>query len=318
MHSEFDLIRRFFTHPAPGTVLGVGDDAALMRAAPGHELAVSTDMLVGGQHFFLDTDPEKLGHKALAVNLSDMAAMGARPRWALLALALPEPDEAWLSAFARGFMALAAEFHVDLVGGDTTRGPLSLCVTVLGEVPEGKALRRDGAREGDDVWVSGSVGDAALALAYLKRQAVLEPADAAWCLSRLDAPTPRVALGVALRGIAHAAIDVSDGLAADLGHILERSKVGAIVELSRLPRSAVLERLADRKLATTCMLAGGDDYELLFTAPAGVRQVIEDLGREQGLRVTRIGRVTADAGLTVLGEDGAPMVLERTGFDHFR
>ncbi len=317
MVSEFDLIRRFFTHPAPGAVLGVGDDAALLKPSPGQELVVSTDMLVAGRHFFLDADPEKLGRKALAVNLSDLAAMGAQPRWALLALALPEPDEEWVGAFARGFMDLAAQFRVDLVGGDTTRGPLAICVTVLGEVPDGEALRRDGAKAGDDLWVSGTVGDAALALSHLRRRVALDPQDAAFCLARLDAPTPRVALGLALRGIAHAAIDVSDGLAQDLGHILERSEVGAIVEFSRLPRSAVMARLPDRQLAAQCMLAGGDDYELLFTAPPGVRRLIEDLGRELGLPLTPIGRVTAERHLLLRGEDGAPITLERLGFDHF-
>lgn len=318
MVSEFDLIRRFFTHPAPGTVLGVGDDAALMKPTPGQELVVSTDMLVAGRHFFLDADPEKLGRKALAVNLSDLAAMGAQPRWALLALALPEPDEAWVGAFARGFMDLAARFRVDLVGGDTTHGPLNVCVTVLGEVPDGEALRRDGAKAGDDIWISGTVGDAALALAHLRRRLALDPHDAAFCLARLDTPAPRVALGMALRGIAHAAIDVSDGLAQDLAHILERSEVGAVVEFSRLPRSAVMTRLPDPALAVQCMLAGGDDYELLFTAPPGVRRLIEDLGREQGLRLTPIGRIIQGRGLTIRGEDGAPITLERMGFDHFR
>ncbi|MGN2390083.1 thiamine-phosphate kinase [Pelomicrobium sp. G1] len=318
MVSEFDLIRRFFTHPAPGAVLGVGDDAALMKPTPGQELVVSTDMLVAGRHFFLDADPEKLGRKALAVNLSDLAAMGAQPRWTLLALALPEPDEEWVGAFARGFMDLAAQFRVDLVGGDTTHGPLNVCVTVLGEVPDGEALRRDGAKAGDDIWISGTVGDAALALAHLRRRLALDPHDAAFCLARLDTPTPRVALGMALRGIAHAAIDVSDGLAQDLGHILERSEVGAVLEFSRLPRSAVMARLADRRLAAQCMLAGGDDYELLFTAPPGVRRLIEDLGRELGLPLTPIGRITGERGFTLRGEDGAPITLERMGFDHFR
>jgi thiamine-monophosphate kinase len=318
MLSEFDLIRRFFTHPAPGTVLGVGDDGALLKPTPGQELVVSTDMLVAGRHFFLDADPEKLGRKALAVNLSDLAAMGAQPRWALLALALPEPDEAWVGAFARGFMDLAAQFRVDLVGGDTTHGSLNVCVTVLGEVPDGEALRRDGARAGDDIWISGTVGDAALALAHLRRRLALDPQDAAFCLARLDTPTPRVALGLALRGIAHAAIDVSDGLAQDLAHILERSEVGAIVEFSQLPRSAVMARLTDRALAAQCMLAGGDDYELLFTAPPGVRRLLEELGRELGLPLTPIGRITAERGLILRGEDGAPIALERMGFDHFR
>ncbi len=317
MPSEFEIIERYFNWPSPGAVLGVGDDAALVRAGPGMDLAVATDMLVAGRHFPRDTDPARLGHKALAVNLSDLAAMGAHPRWALLALALPEADEAWLRAFAQGLAALARAHGVDLVGGDTTHGPLNVCVTVMGEVPDGAALRRDGAKAGDDVWVSGTLGDAALALADLQQQVRLAPQEAAAVLPRLETPTPRVALGMALRGIAHAAIDVSDGLAADLGHVLKRSGVAATIELARLPLSDALRaRLADER-AAGWILGGGDDYELCFTAPAGVREVIEDLGRDVGVPVTRIGRVDAGAGLTVLDGDGRPLRLAKAGFDHF-
>lgn len=317
MISEFDIIRRYFTHSTPGTVLGVGDDAALLQPAPGMELAVSTDMLVAGRHFFPNTDPRQLGHKALAVNLSDLAAMGATPRWATLSLALPEADPDWLEAFAGGFMALAGAHGVDLVGGDTTRGPLNICVGILGEVPRGQALRRDRAETGDDVWVSGTLGDAALALAHLRHQAPLPPHDALAVLTRLNAPQPRVALGRCLLGVAHAAIDVSDGLAADLGHILERSGLAAQIAADAVPRSPALRSVGDRNLALACALAGGDDYELCFTAPAGMRAEVEAIGRRLKLPLTRIGMVEAGRGLTVRGRNGKPITLEKAGFDHF-
>ncbi|MFZ5557710.1 MAG: thiamine-phosphate kinase [Pseudomonadota bacterium] len=317
MASEFEIIERYFTLPSPGAVLGVGDDAALVRAGHGMDLAVATDMLVAGRHFPLDTDPERLGHKALAVNLSDLAAMGAQPRWALLALALPEADEDWLAAFARGFAALAAQHGVELVGGDTTHGPLNLCVTVMGEVPAGAALRRDGAKAGDDVWVSGTLGDAALALANLQQRVELLPHEAAALMPRLETPQPRVALGIALRGIAHSAIDVSDGLAADLGHVLKRSGVAATVEAARLPLSEALRVRGARPELMAWVLAGGDDYELCFTAPPGVREVIDDLGRELSVPVSRIGAIESGAGLTVLDGGGRPLQLQKAGFDHF-
>jgi len=267
MPSEFEIIARYFSRPARGAVLGVGDDAAILAPSAGMQLAVSTDLLLEGRHFASGADPRRLGHKSLAVNLSDMAAMGASPRWATLALALPEADERWLSAFADGFYALAERFGVDLVGGDTTRGPLALCVTILGEVPAGQALRRDGARPGDDIWVSGELGGAAYALS--------DPRDAG-AAKRLHEPDPRVALGEHLRGIATSAIDVSDGLAQDLGHILERSGVGATLEYARLPK----HRIADPALEQRCVLAGGDDYELLFTAPVKKRDDVERLSGE--------------------------------------
>ena len=235
MPSEFDLIRRFFTRETPSAVLGVGDDAALLAPTPGMQLAVSTDMLVEGRHFAPQDGPGTVGHKSLAVNLSDMAAMGATPRWVTLALALPGADEVWLRGFAGGFFSLAQKFGVELVGGDTTRGPLNICVQIIGEVPPGLALRRDGARSGDEIWVSGVLGDAALALAHLQRRVELMPLEAASCLPRLRVPQPRVALGLALRGVASCAIDISDGLLADLGHILECSGVGAEIHFEALP-----------------------------------------------------------------------------------
>jgi len=238
--SEFDLIRRYFTRATPGALLGVGDDAALLQASAGNALAVSTDMLVSGTHFLPDTDPFLLGHKTLAVNLSDLAAMGAAPRWATLAIALPEADEAWLAQFSAGFFALADQYGVELVGGDTTRGPLNLCVTIFGEVPAQQALRRSGAQVGDEIWVSGRLGDAALALAHLQDRITLSAAELFACLPALHQPQPRVALGLALRGIATSAIDISDGLLADLGHILEASQVGAQLDFAALPVSPVL------------------------------------------------------------------------------
>ncbi len=317
MASEFDLIARYFTHPAAGARLGVGDDAALIAPAPGMELAVSTDMLVAGTHFLPDADPLFLGHKALAVNLSDLAAMGAQPRWALLALALPAADEPWLAAFSQGFMGLAARYGVDLVGGDTTRGPLNLSVTILGEVEAGRALRRDAARAGDEVWVSGELGAAALGLRHLTGAHPLGEAEAAACLERLHRPTPRVELGRALLGVAHAAIDISDGLLADLGHVLDASGLGAEIELARVPAApAVAGRLDDRQVLR-CLLAGGDDYELCFTAPPGRADAVRAAGEAAGVGVARIGRIRAEPGLAVLGADGRPLVLEGRGYDHF-
>jgi thiamine-monophosphate kinase len=320
--SEFELIRRYFTHRARHAVLGVGDDAALVNVRRGCELVVSADMLVAGRHFRRDADPYQLGHKALAVNLSDMAAMGATPRWATLALALPEADARWLKAFSSGLMALARRFGVDLIGGDTTRGPLNICVQILGEVPRGAALRRDGARLGDDIWVSGTLGDAALALAALKRRIRLKPAELARCSVRLHRPQPRIALGLALRGVAHSAIDISDGLCADLGHILERSEVAAEIEFAALPASRVLRGYLDRRVARDALLAGGDDYELCFTAPRRARERVVRSGRRGGVVLTPIGRIQTRARgaprLIVRAADGTARRPARGGFDHFR
>ncbi len=312
--SEFDLIQRYFTRPTPSATLGVGDDAALLRVADGMELAVSTDMLVSGTHFFPDTDPYLLGHKTLAVNLSDLAAMGAQPRWAMLSLSLPEENENWLQRFSEGFFDLADEHGVELVGGDTTRGPLNLCVTIMGEVPRGQALRRDGAKPGDDVWVSGTVGAAALGLAYLKGSIRL-PEDARInCLAALHQPRPRVALGLAMRGIANSAIDISDGLLADLVHILERSQVGAEVNLESLP---IVGDNVEKEVAQHNALSGGDDYELCLTTPVEKRGEIEAISVRLHLPLTRIGRILAEQGCTVRGADGSVMQIEKGGYDHF-
>ena len=317
--NEFELIRRFFTRPAPGAGLGVGDDCALLAARPGVELAVTTDLLASGTHFLPDVEPRLLGHKALAVNLSDLASMGALPRWALLALALPSVDEAWLAAFSEGLFALAEAHEVDLVGGDTTRGPLTLCLTLIGEVPAGRALRRSGARVGDELWVSGALGSAALGVALRGGRIDLPPALAAEAGMALDRPQPRLALGRGLIGLASAAIDVSDGLIADLGHVLEASGVGARVGLERVPRGPALARALelDRDLALECLLAGGDDYELLFAAPPSAHGEIERLGASLGLRMAHIGEVAAGSGLEVLDPTGRRIALARGGFDHF-
>ena len=314
---EFDLIARYFTRAAPGAVLGVGDDCALLAPTPGMQLAVSSDMLLEGRHFSPQDSPAGIGHKSLAVNLSDLAAMGATPRWATLAIALPEENDAWLTAFARGFFRMADLHGIELVGGDTTRGALTLSITVMGEVPPGQALRRDGARAGDDVWVSGVIGSAAMALAYRQGRLFMEQIDAARVLPALYLPTPRVGLGIALRGIATSAIDISDGLLGDLGHILERSNVGATLEYTTLPTLPVVQAYLHEAVARDCVLAGGDDYELCFTAPASKREAVQAAAASADVAVTRIGRITAEPGLAVIGEDGQALPFEHTGYDHF-
>ena len=314
---EFDLIARHFARAAPGAVLGVGDDCALLAPTPGMQLAVSTDMLLEGRHFMPQDGPAGIGHKALAVNLSDLAAMGATPRWATLAIALPAADDAWLTAFARGFFRVAEQYGIELVGGDTTRGPMTLSLTVVGELPPGLALRRDGARPGDDIWVSGVLGSAAAALAYRQGRLFMEQIDAARVLPALYLPTPRVELGIALRGVASAAIDISDGLLADLGHVLERSGVGATLEFAALPTLPVVQKYLHEHVMREAVLAGGDDYELCFTAPAARRAAVLAAARQADVAVTRIGAIGTDAGLTVRDADGQPLRIDKTGYDHF-
>lgn len=316
--SEFDLIRRYFTRATPGAVLGVGDDAALLRVSPGMELAVSTDMLVSGTHFLPDTDPFLLGHKTLAVNLSDLAAMGAQPRWATLSLSLPEADEDWLQQFSTGFFALADLHGVELVGGDTTRGSLNLCVTIMGEVPQGAALRRSGAQVGDDIWVSGKLGDAALALAHLQGKEHLPEQDFSACTPSLLQPMPRIALGLALRGVASSAIDISDGLLADLGHILEGSRVGAEIRFDALPVSAALRPHLAQTMGVHYALAGGDDYELCVTAPTAQRSAMENISHRINLPLTRIGTIVAGSACIVRNAEGRSINTGDSGYDHFR
>jgi thiamine-monophosphate kinase len=315
---EFDLIARWFTRPVRRAALGVGDDCALLAPSAGMQLAVSCDMLVQGRHFLATVPPERLGHKALAVNLSDLAACGARPLAFTLALAMPVVDESFVEGFAQGLWALADEHGIELVGGDTTAGPLNICITVFGEVPAGNALLRSGARVGDELWVSGTLGDARLALEVFRGRAALDAAGFEQARRAMELPQPRVALGQALRGIATSAIDLSDGFVGDLGHILERSEVGAEVQLPQLPCSVLLAAQT-QSLQRECLLAGGDDYELLFTAPPSAHGKVLQAAVQAGTPVAAIGRITAQPGLRVLDATGA--VVDATAhraFDHFR
>jgi thiamine-monophosphate kinase len=318
MPGEFDLIRRHFTRDvaAPGVALGVGDDCALLQPAPGQQLAVSCDMLVEGRHFLSTMAPAALGHKALAVNLSDLAACGAQPLACTLALALPRPDEAFVAGLAQGLLALADAQGIALVGGDTNAGPLNICITVMGQVPAGQALLRSGARVGDQLWVSGTLGDARLALEVFRGTHML-PGEAFAAVRRaMEWPQPRVALGLALRGLASAAIDLSDGLVGDLGHVLARSGVGARVDADALPRSAVLAAQPPA-LQRLCTLAGGDDYELLFTAPPQHAAAVRAAAAASGVAVACCGVIEAEPGLRVVDAQGAPLQASWQAFDHF-
>ena len=317
MPSEFALIDRYFRRAGRHTVLGVGDDGAIVRPSPGCELVISTDMLVAGTHFLPDTDPADLGWKTLAVNVSDMAAMGAEPRWALLAVALPAATESWIEKFAQGFFACADAFSIDVIGGDTTKGPCNFCVTIFGEAPAGAALLRSGAALGDEIWVSGHPGRAALGLAHLQGQTVLSEPALTDCLAALHRPQPRVALGLALRGLATAAIDVSDGLLADLGHILAASGVAATLQPA-VPAAGHFI-LPAPSFARDCFLAGGDDYELVFTASATHHAEIDALAAKLGLPLHCLGNIAAGipGQLTVLDATGQPLDIARRGYDHF-
>ena len=315
---EFDLIRRYFERPVRRAALGVGDDCALLTLSPGMQLAVSTDMLVEGRHFLTTVPPRRLGHKAPAVNLSDLAACGARPLAFTLALSLPRADETFVAGLAEGLFALAEAHDIELVGGDTTAGPLNLCITVMGEVPAGQALLRSGARPGDELWVSGQLGDARLALEVFRGRLALDAVAMEQVRTAMEQPQPRVQLGMALRGVASAAIDLSDGLIGDLGHILQRSGVGAQVELVRLPHSAVLAAQPPA-LREECLLVGGDDYELLFCAPAGRHDAVLEASRLSGVPVQCIGHITARPGLCVVDAAGQAVPLRRLqAFDHFK
>jgi thiamine-monophosphate kinase len=327
---EFDLIARYFKRPTRRTALGVGDDCALLQPASGMQLAISSDMLVEGRHFLSTVDPRKLGHKALAVNLSDLAACGARPLAFTLALAMPRVDEAWLAAFSEGLLALADAHDCELVGGDTTQGPLNICITIFGEVPvlEGKsqALLRSGAKPGDDLYVSGTLGDARLALEVFRGTVSVAAPLFELARSRMEQPTPRVALGLALRGIATAAIDISDGLLGDLGHILTQSGVGATIEVDA---ASALVACRSREQADPARapigadqwrswaLAGGDDYELLFSAPASARPLVAQASESSQTAVTRIGSVEQESGLRLVGPNGLKLPNDYRSFDHF-
>lgn len=327
--AEFDLIERIRVRAIArdGVLLGIGDDAALLQVPAGHELVVTADTLNAGVHFPADATPADIGWKALAVNLSDLASMGARPAWCTLSLSLPGDDTAWLDAFLDGFLGLADTHAVALVGGDTTRGPLSIAVTAMGWVEAGAALRRDGARPGDDVWVTGTLGDAAAALVlggYVPipldgvAMPVVEAGNAAALRARLARPAPRVAVGRALAGLAHACVDVSDGLLADLGHICRRSGVGAEIELARLPASPALRAAyADDELRAALQAAGGDDYELCFSASTAAREAVARALEQAGTTGTRIGRITDGDGVRALAADGSPWRPFRGGYVHF-
>jgi thiamine-monophosphate kinase len=322
--NEFDLIARYFTRQPKHAALGVGDDCALINPAPGMQMAVSSDMLVGGRHFFSDVSPYSLGHKALAVNLSDLAACGARPVAFTLALALPQIDEVWLQEFSSGLWALAEAHQCELIGGDTTQGPLTICITVFGEVPRGQALLRSGARVGDDIYVSGTLGDARLALDALQGHLELPPDILARARLRLEQPTPRVALGTALRGIATSAIDISDGLAGDLGHILKASAVGARVNVKvamNLLAACTSDDGSRDQLSTKIQLntvfSGGDDYELAFTAPPAMRTAVTAASSHSQTPVTRIGVIESAPGLRLVDDHGLPVDSLFRSFDHF-
>ena len=325
---EFDLIKRYFQRPAARAALGIGDDCALLAPRPNTQLAISSDMLVEGRHFFADVDPAALGHKALAVNLSDLAACGAKPLAFTLALALPKVDEPWLAEFSRGLFALADLHDCELVGGDTTRGPLNICITVFGEVPvfngRSQALLRSGAQAGDDIYVSGTLGDSRLALETLRGELQLPAEIFAQTRERLERPTPRVALGQALRGVASAAIDISDGLLGDLQHVLNASHLGAVIDTSiatdliayKAHKDWAIGHIDPRKLLQ-CVLAGGDDYELAFTAPTAARAAVQAASALATTPVTRIGRMEVGCSLRLIDADGRDVANEFASFDHF-
>jgi len=310
---EFDLIARIRARVATraDVVLGIGDDAALLAPPPGRQLVVTADTLNDGVHFPRGTSPADVGWKALAVNLSDLASMGAEPAWCTLSLSLPQSDPAWIEGFLDGFLDLAGQHGIALVGGDTTRGPLSIAVTAMGLVESGRALRRDGSRVGDEVWVTGTLGDAAGGLALLDREAV--PA----LRARLDRPTPRVAAGRALAGIATACVDVSDGLLADLGHVCARSHVAARIDVDALPASAALREAFGEADRIALQASGGDDYELCFTAPADAGANIGAVSAQLGLRFTRIGRIVAGEGVHPVDAKSQPWSSPQRGYDHF-
>lgn len=313
---EFDLIAKYFSRPLRRAVLGGGDDCALLQPTPGMQWAISADALVEGRHFLSTVAPDALGHKSLAVNLSDLAACGATPVAFLLSLTLPRVDEVFLAGFADGLYALADRHGIELVGGDTTAGPLNIGVTVMGEIAPGQALRRAGAHAGDELWVSGRLGDARLALEAFRGTVALRGEAFEDVRRAMERPQPRVALGIALRGVASAAIDLSDGLVGDLGHVMRASRVGATLRLADVPHGPHVAACGEAQ-RRQCLLVGGDDYELLFTAPASARARVRDAGARAGVAVTCIGTADAEPGLRIVDAAGAPVVLAERAFDHF-
>lgn len=330
---EFDLIQRFFKTQSelmltknPGSVkLGIGDDCALLKIDPTEEIAITSDMLVSGRHFFADTNPEWLGWKALAVNLSDLAAMGAKPVGFTLALALPDPNPSWLEAFSRGLFAIANQYDCPLIGGDTTAGPLNICITAFGSIPKDKAIRRSGALAGDDIWVSGFVGDARLTLAALRHEIELSKEDLVSIEARMHQPTPRLDLGIALRNVANSALDISDGLLGDLRHILKQSSKDAEIFLDRIPKSSTLLQQSQTN-QNQYAASGGDDYELCFTASSSKRDVIAKISADLNLPLTQIGSIKSmqhsAPEIHIIGNNGEALNIQETNlllksFDHF-
>ncbi len=316
---EFELIERFFKRPPKRADVGIGDDCAVWSPRAGHQLAFSADMLVEGRHFLSTVAPDRLGHKALAVNLSDLAACGATPQTFLLSLSLPRADERWLAGFSQGLFELADAHGCELMGGDTTQGPLNIAITVMGEVPAGQAILRSGAQAGDDLYVSGHLGDARLALEAFRGAVSLPQAVFDAARLRMETPTPRIGLGQALRGIAHAMADISDGLLGDLGHILKASHVGAEIDLSATSDLMQTAHLwsCPSDLALTCILSGGDDYELVFCAPPSASASVQAAAQASGTRVTRIGRITHEPTLVLLDAQGQTVHSQFSSFDHF-
>jgi thiamine-monophosphate kinase len=318
--SEFTLIQRYFATQSlhrSDVILGIGDDCALLEISPGESLAATVDMLVAGTHFLPDADPEGIGHKALAVNLSDLAAMGALPAWATLALSLPEADEFWLDSFCRGLFELAKRFQVQLVGGDVTRGPLTISIQAYGFVPADKALRRDGAHPGDIICVTGTLGDAGLALAAATGKLTVPTHYQSYLRTRLERPLPRIAQGLALRGLASAAIDISDGLVQDVEHILACSQVGACLNVDQLPRSTALTDCLDTDAAIQLSLSSGDDYELCFSVPSQHLDQVRTLAANWNCRYTEIGIIESEFGLRFRRDDGEVFPMQIRGYDHF-
>lgn len=328
---EFDLIRRFFTEQSvrrSDVLLGIGDDAAIVSPPIGSSLVVSADMLLSGVHFPVDTDAEAIGYKTLAVNLSDMAAMGAEPAWVTLAISLPEKNTQWLTGFSRGFFTIAKTFGVQLIGGDTTRGPLSISVQIMGFVPHGQVLTRSGAKIGDGVFLTGSVGDAGLGLSLRQASRASSSSNSAGLLTentadtqtlikRLEYPQPRIAAGLALRGIATSAIDISDGLAADLGQVLSASAVGADIDIAQLPLSTAYRTLSGASTWQQAVSAG-DDYELCFTAPMAQETALLEKLRALDCPCVRIGEIVAQPGLRWRDTEQNEQLLSRAGYDHFQ
>ena len=316
--NEFDFITQYLNrqYHDDDVILGIGDDAAIIRPRIGFDLCVSSDMLLVERHFFANVTPHDLANKVLAVNLSDMAAMGAIPRWVVLSVALPELQTTWLKAFCDALFTLCTQYGVTLIGGDTTKGALTFNVTIMGEVPQGQALRRSAAQVGDDVWVSGKIGLAAAALQHIQGLLVLPPQVFSICEAALLRPIPRVALGQALLPLAHAAQDISDGLAQDLGHILQASRVGAVINVDRLPTLSALQMVLPQKWQELA-LSGGDDYELVFTAATYHRAQIQQASQNLDVPVSRIGYITANKSLHMIDSNGSPFILNKQGFDHF-